>query len=113
MQAVIGAIDANSLSAGYLEIYTTSYGALLCTITFQKPSFTESSGVISMTGAPKSGNATTNGTAAIARIRDGSANIVVSGLTVGTSSSDIILNSTSILIGQTVSLNSATITHSP
>src|SRR5215831_12444476 len=102
MQAVITAIDTNA-SPGYIEICTASYAAVLCTITFQKPSFTESGGVITMQGAPKSGTATGTGTAAAARIKDGgTTNIVITGLTVGTSGSDINLNSTSITSGQTV-----------
>jgi hypothetical protein len=114
MQAVINAIDASSLAPGFIEICTAGYSAVLCTITFQKPSFAESGGVITMQGAPKSGTATNTGTAVIARIKDGGAvNVVVSNLTIGTSSADIILNSTSIIAGQTVTLNSATITHSP
>jgi hypothetical protein len=38
---------------------------------------------------------------------------VVTGLTVGTSGSDINLNSVSITNGQTVTLTSGTITHAP
>ena len=51
------------------------------------------------------------GTAAAARIRTGADADVVTGLTVGTSDADIILDSVSITAGQTVTLNSASITH--
>ena len=112
MTAVISAIDAQS-GNGSLEIGTASMAAVLVTINFQKPSFTESGGVMTMAGAPKSGTATAAGTAVAARIKDGAGNIQVSGLTVGTSGTDIVLNATAISNGQTVTLNSATITHSP
>jgi|SRR5215831_12864207 len=112
MNAVITAIDAQS-GSGYIEIGTAGMAATLVTITFAKPSFTEASQAITMAGAPKSGVASGSGTAAAARIKDSAGTIQVSGLTVGTSGSDINLNSTSITSGQTVTLNSAVITHSP
>lgn len=113
MQAVIAAIDANA-SPGFIEIGTAGMAQVLCTITFQKPSFSESGGVITMLGAPKSGTAVASGTAANARFKDGGGvNQVVTGLTVGTSGTDIVLNSTAVTNGQTVTLNSATIQHSP
>jgi hypothetical protein len=49
---------------------------------------------------------------AVTRIRQHSANVVVNSLTVGTSASDIILNSVSITSGQTVITAPSTITHS-
>jgi hypothetical protein len=112
MNAVVTAIDAQS-GVGYLEIGTSGMAALLVTINFQKPSFTEASQAITMAGAPKSGVATGTGTAASARIKDSAGTVQVSGLTVGTSGSDINLNSTSITSGQTVTLTSAVITHAP
>jgi hypothetical protein len=111
MVAVINAIDVNA-SPGYIEIYTAAFAALLCTITLSKPSFSESAGVITMLGVPKSGVAVGTGTAAVARIKDGgTTNVVVNNLSVGTSGSDINLNSTSITTGQTVTISSGTITH--
>lgn len=113
MQAVITAVDANA-SPGFIEICTAAYAQVLCTITLSKPSFTESSGVITMSGAPKSGVAGASGTAAVARIKDGGGtNIPVTGLTVGTSGADINLNSVAITSGQTITLSSGTITHAP
>ena len=113
MQAVITAIDSNA-SPATLEIGTAGMATTLVSITLAKPSFTESGGVITMSGVPKSGVAGANGTAAAARIKDGGGtNIQVTGLTVGTSASDIILNSTAISSGQTVTISSGTITHSP
>jgi hypothetical protein len=111
MAAVITAIDANAAPAT-LEIGTAGMAAVLVIITLGDPSFTESGGVITMTGVPKSGTASNTGTAAAARIKDGGGTSIVTGLTVGTSGADINLNSTSITSGQTVSLTSGTLTHS-
>jgi hypothetical protein len=110
MAAVITAIDV-AAPVAYIEIGTAGMAATLVTIALSDPSFTESAGVITMAGAPKSGTATGTGTAAAARIRTGAAADVVTGLTVGTSGSDINLNSTSITTGQTITLTSGTITH--
>ena len=113
MAAVIAAIDTNA-SPATLEIGTTGMATVLCAITLGKPSFTEAGGVITMTGAPKSGTASASGAAAAARIKDGGGTVIpVSGLTVGTSGSDINLNSVTIANGQTVTISSGTITHSP
>jgi hypothetical protein len=112
MQQVIAAIDSNAAPA-FIEIGTANMTVVLVTITLQKPSFTEAGAVITMAGAPKSGVASQSGTAAAARIKDGGGTVRVSGLTVGTAGADVNLNSTAITNGQTVTLSSATITHSP
>ena len=103
--------DRRQSSPAFIEIATASYASVLVTITLADPSFTESGGVITMAGAPKSGVAGATGTAAVARIKDGGGTVKVNNLTVGTSASDINLNSTSITSGQTVSLTAGTITH--
>lgn len=112
MDEVIAAIDAGA-SAGRLEICSAAYASILATITLNDPSGTTGgAGVLTFSGFPKSDSSADNtGTAAIARIRDSNNNDVVTGLTVGTSGTDIILDSTSITAGQTVTINSATITH--
>jgi hypothetical protein len=111
MAATVLQIDANASPAN-IEICTASYAAVLCTITLADPSFTESGGVITMAGAPKSGVASNAGTAAVARIKDGGGTTKVNNLTVAApSGGDINLNNTSISAGQTVTLTSGTITH--
>ena len=113
MVAVINAIDANA-SPGYIEIGSLGMTAVLCTLPLAKPSFSENGGVITMLGTPVSANGSATDTAAAARIKDGGGNIVATGLTVGaTSGFDIVLTSTAITVGQPVTLNSMTITHSP
>ena len=112
MQDVITAIDSQA-AVGTIEIGTSGLAAVLVIVSLQKPSFSQASGVINMHGVPLSGTATGTGTAASARIKDGAGTIQVSGITVGTSGSDINLNSVTINNGQVVTLNNGTITHSP
>lgn len=99
--------------AGVLEIGTTGMASVLATITLNATAGTSAGGVLTFSGFPKSTTAANTGTAAAARIRTGGAVDIVTGLTVGTAATDIILNSTSITSGQTVTINSATITHAP
>jgi|KBSMisStaDraftv2_1062788.scaffolds.fasta_scaffold00048_20 hypothetical protein len=111
MAATILQIDANA-SPAFMEICSASYATVLVTVVFADPSFTESGGVITMAGAPKSGVASNTGTAAVARIKDGGGTTKVNNLTVAApSGGDINLNNTSISSGQTVTLTSGTITH--
>lgn len=105
-------VDGNT-SFGKLVIGTSALSGstgVLVTITLQKPSFTITGGVATMAGLPLSANATATGTAAKAELRDSAGNTIASGLTVGTSGTDIIIFSTSITSGETVRVSSAAIT---
>lgn len=111
MTAVRDEIDA-AVGAGYIEIGTTGMASVLATITLDAVCGTVSGGVLTFSNFPKSDtSADATDTAAEARIRDGDATDIITGLTVGTSGSDINLDSVSITAGQTVTLNSASITH--
>lgn len=110
MAATILQFDAHA-SPATLEIATAAYAAVLAVVTLGDPSFTESGGVITMTGVPKSGIAAGTGTAAVARIKEGGGTTKVNNLTVGTSGADINFNNTSITAGQTVTITAGTITH--
>jgi hypothetical protein len=110
MTAVLTAIDAGS-GAGKLEIGTSAMGAVLATITLADPAGSVTNGVLTLTMPKSDTSADGSGTAAAARIRDSDNNDVVTGLTVGTSGTDIVLDSTSITAGQTVTISSAAITH--
>jgi hypothetical protein len=112
MTQALNGID-NNASPATIEICTAAFAAVLVVVTLSKPSFTEASQALTMAGAPKSGIAGANGTAAIARIKDGGGTVQVNNLSVGTSGSDINLNSVAISSGQTVTLSSGTITHAP
>lgn len=109
LDAVISQIG----TTGVLEIGTTGMASVLATISLNNPAGTTSGGVLTFSGFPKSDTSADNsGTAAAARIRTASGGTdIVTGLTVGLSASDINLDSTSITAGQTVTINSATITH--
>jgi hypothetical protein len=111
MTAVRDQIDAGT-GPGVLQIGTTGMASILAEITLDDPSGTISGGVLSLSGFPKSDTSANNsGTAAAARIRDSSGADVITGLTVGTSGTDIILDSANITATQTVTINSASITH--
>lgn len=110
LQQVIDQMDLGS-GAAKLEIATTGFSTLLVTITLADPSATKSAGVLSFSGLPKSGTAVATGTAAEARIRDSDDNDVITGLTVGTGSEDIVLDNDSIATDQVVNVTAAAITH--
>ena len=114
MTAVRDQIDAGG-AAGKLEICSAAYASILATIPLGysgASTGTVSGLVLTLAGFPRSDTSADNtGTAAVARIRT-SANVdVITGLTVGLSGSDINLDSLSITAGQTVTINSAAITH--
>ena len=110
MTAVRDQIDGGA-GAGKIKI-RDSGNVVLATITLGDPSGTVTNDVLTLSGFPRSDTAAdATGTAANAIITDSNDVTVISGLTVGLSASDIILDSLSITTGQTVTLNSATITH--
>jgi hypothetical protein len=111
MTAVRDQIDAGS-GPGILQIGTAGMGTVLAEITLDDPCGTVSSGVLSLSNFPRSDtSANATGTAAAARIRDSSGTDVITGLTVGLSAADIILDSLSITAGQQVTINTAALTH--
>jgi len=110
MQAVRDAIDADA-GPGTLEICTTSYASVLITFTLSDPGSTVTNDVLTIADLPKTANAGNAGAAAVARIKDNSGDVVVQGLTVGTSGADIIISNTTITNGASYSLTAGTITH--
>ena len=111
MNAVETALDAGS-GAAVLEIGDSGFATTLVSFTLSDPAGTVSGDVLSGSGLPKTTTASASGTAAEARLKDSSGNIVVSGLTVGTSSANVIISpSTSITSGQSCSLDTFTLTH--
>jgi hypothetical protein len=101
-------------TAGSLVIGTSALSGatgVLATIALSTTPATISSGVFTLAGTPLSATATGTGTAALAEFRNNSGTVVVSGLTVGTSGTDLILGTTSVTAGQTVQVTSGTITH--
>jgi hypothetical protein len=110
MQAVRDAIDAGA--AGKLEIGTAAMATVLATFTLADPASSVAGSVLTLLGVPLTdASADATGTAAAARIRTSADADVVTGLTVGTAGTDIILDSVSITAGQSVTVTSGTITH--
>lgn len=112
MNAVITQIDAGA-GAGTIEIGTSGMGTVLAILTLADPCGSAASGVLTFDFDPDIADSSANatGTAAEARIKDSDGTVIISGLTVGTSGTDIVLDSTSITAGQSVTLTTGTITH--
>jgi hypothetical protein len=109
LEAVIAQIDAGA--AGKLKI-RDSGNVVLATLTLADPCGTASGATLTFDFDPDiSATAGASGTAANAIITDSADTTIISGLTVGTSGSDINLDSVSITSGQTVTITTATITH--
>lgn len=87
---------------------------ILATIALGNPAAAAASGgVLTFSGFPRSDTSADNtGTANSARIRTATGGTdIITGLTVGLTGKDINLDSTSFTAGQTVTINSAAITH--
>lgn len=111
MTSVRDAIDAGA-GAGVLQIGTTAFATVLAEITLADPSGTIATGVLTLSGMPRSDtSANATGTAAEARIRDSNGTDVITGLTVGTAGTNIVLNTVSIVAAAIVEITSGTITH--
>lgn len=112
--ARMAAVVSQAGTTAVLEIGTTGMASVLATFTLNNPiaGAATGAGVLSLSGFPKNATAAASGTAAAARIRTATGGTdIVTGLTVGTSAADVILDSVSITASQTVTLNSATLTH--
>lgn len=110
LEAVRTALNAGA-AGGKLRIYTASYATLLVEFTLLEADQNAADNVLDLVGSPINATAAATGTAAIARLTDSDNTLVADGLTVGTSGTDVIVDSTSITSGQTVTLNDAAITH--
>jgi hypothetical protein len=121
MTAVVTAIDASgaadhaTIQIGTGPASPWAIGTVLAELELNYPSFTVAGDTINMSVTPPiSDDATALGTAATAQILNGVGVPVVTGLLVGATGAsgvEVTLNSTSISPGQTVTLNSGTITH--
>ena len=112
LQGVVDTIDGGG-GAGYILIGTSGMGTTLAKLSFAATSGTVSGGVLTFDTSPalEDTSADATGTAAAAVIYDFADVAVITGLTVGTSGTDIVLDSTSITAGQDIQITSATITH--
>jgi len=110
MTDVVTAIDAGG--AGALKIGTAALAVILSTITFNATCGTVSGGVLTFSSTPLTdSSAAASGTAAAAKVVSGTPADIITGLTVGTSGTDVVFSSVSIVAGQPVTLTAASITH--
>lgn len=112
MNAVVAQIDAGA-STSTIEIGVSGFGTVLAVFDLPDPCGTVTNGVLTFDMDPDLTDASANGsgTATEARIKDGDGTVVISGLTVGTSGTEIVLDNNVINAGQTVTLTTGTITH--
>jgi len=109
--------STGSATAGQLVIGNAALSGatgVLVTIPLPTTPFVVSgAGTVAATlqGVPLSANAIAGGTAAKAELRNNAGTTVVSGLSVGTVNTDVVLASTSINNGQLVTVTSGVITH--
>jgi hypothetical protein len=89
----------------------TAGSVSLCTVNLETVIAGAANGVLTVIATAKQGTAVAAGAAALAKLTNGAAADVATGLTVGTAASDVILNDVNLVIGSQVTLNSGTITH--
>lgn len=100
----------DDVAAGALELLTTG-DVLLATFTLSAGGGTISADVWTLTFAASTVAAVAAGTATKAQIKNSGGTAQITGLTVGTSGTDIVLDNNVIASAQNVTLTSATITH--
>lgn len=106
LSAVVTAIG----TSGKLEILNSG-GTVLATIALANPAGSVTNRVLTFTMPQSDATPDAEGEAAAARIRTGADADVVTGLTVGTSGTDIVLDTLDITTAVPVTISSATITH--
>src|ERR1035437_3825135 len=98
MTDVVTAIGAT----GFINFYSAT-PTLLASIPLANPAGTVTGGVLTFSAMPVS--------ATVSTAIDGGGTVVITGLTVGTVSTDIVLSSTNIVATQPVTITAASITH--
>lgn len=101
----------DDLNSGTLEIGTTGMGTVLATVSLAATCGTVAGAVLTFTMPQSDLSADASGTAAAAQIKNSGGTVRWTGLTVGTSSTDIVVNTTTFVIGGLFTISSATITH--
>jgi hypothetical protein len=115
LAAVVSGVDAGDtfgklvLGTSTLDGTTSATLGVLATMTLTKPSFSVAAGVATILGIPLSTTASSSGALAKAELRDSDDHVIASGLTVGTSSADIIVSSLAVASGASIVINSAVI----
>lgn len=111
----VGSTGFLVIGTSVLDGSTSATTGVLAKIPLDDPAGTVSGDILTFS-QPVSAVATATGTAAKAEIWDtdtptGSADVIVTGLTVGTGSENVVLGTVDINLGNTVSISPATITH--
>lgn len=112
--ARMAAVVAQAGATAVLEIGTTGMGTILATFNLSNPiaPAATGAGVLTLSGLPLVVSGSAAGNAASARIRTAVGGTdIITGLTVGMSGADIIVDNTAVAAGQSVTLSSASITH--
>ena len=113
--ARMNAVTTAAGTTAVLEIGTTGMGTVLATLALGNPiaPTATGAGVLTLAGFPRSDtSADATGTAAAARIRTSAGGTdIITGLTVGLSGTDVILDSLSVTAGQTLTINTSNFTH--
>lgn len=98
-------------ASGTLEIGTAGMGTVLATFTLTAGGGSIATDTWTLAFVSSSVSAGNTGTAAAAQLKTSGAVADLTGLTVGTSGTDIIIDNTSINSGQTVNVTGASIQH--
>jgi hypothetical protein len=110
MDVVAAAMNAGS-GAAVLQIGTAAMAAVLASVPLTDPVTVTADALNLLPGGASTIAASGTGTAAAARVRDSDGNDIVTGLTVGLSASNVILDSVNVTSGQDVTINTGVITH--
>lgn len=111
MDAITTAIGASGRLRMYPTGTTTCSGTIIADLALSATAAPAASGGVLTFSSITSATATSSATAICATMTTSGGTVVVDGLTVGTSATNIVLNSNVISSGQTVSVTSATLTH--
>jgi len=108
-------ISTTGTAAGTLVIGTSALSGatgVLATFTLSTTPASVTGDTLTISGVPLSTTASAGGTAALAELRNNAGTVILGGLTVGTSGTNVIISpSTTITSGQTCQVTSCTVTH--
>lgn len=113
--ARMAAVVSQAGTTAVLEIGTAAMASILVSYNLSNPiaGAATGAGLLTMSGFPRTSAASAAGTAAAARVRTATGGTdIITGLTVGTTGTDVVLDTVTIsAVGQNVTINSFTLTH--
>lgn len=105
------AIVTEAGASAQIKLYTAAYATLLGTLTCAATLGTVASGVLTFNAITQDSSADASGTFALARLyKSDGTTMVIEGLTVGTSGTNIVVNAAASTLGAAISMSSAVIT---